>query len=86
MESVRRELLEKVGVYPSHHWLADCWNALSLQRPQHSLQADDILEQIIHHDLRDVVRTFDDDDDDGGDSSSDTSVSLPSVQVRQAIR
>ena len=84
MESVRRELLEKVGVYPSHHWLTDCWNALSLQRPQHSLQADDILEQIIHHDLRDVVRIFD--EDDGGDSDSDTGVSLPSVQVRQAIR
>lgn len=78
MESARRSLAEKVGVRPSEHWLTDCWAALSLERnPPH---ADDVLEQILHHDLRDVVRTFD-----RNDGASDDA-SLPSVQLRQALR
>jgi hypothetical protein len=74
MESVRRDLREKVGIRPSEHWWSDCLSALSLRR--NSPQADDVLEQILHHDLRDVVRAFEE----------NNLVDLPSVGLRQAIQ
>jgi len=77
METLRRELQEKVGIYPSDHWLTDCWQALSLER--NPVAADDVLEQILHHDLRDVVRTF-------GSNYHHENDSLPPVQLRNAIR
>lgn len=83
MESARRLLAEKVGVRPSDHWWSDCWGALSLER-NNLPQADDVLEQILHHDLRDVVRTFD-----GGDNIHEVHEDeefLPSVMLRQALR
>ena len=51
MSTVRQSLLETAGVQPSSHWLEDCQTALGA-----SSEPDAILQQILHHDLRDVVR------------------------------
>eukprot|EP00977_Amphora_coffeiformis_P005978 scaffold1271_cov167-Amphora_coffeaeformis.AAC.13 len=77
METVRRDLEQKVGIRPSNHWLTDCWQALSLER--NPVAADDVLQQVLHHDLRDVVRTFESDNSHEYDS-------LPSFQLRHALR
>ncbi|KAL7576087.1 hypothetical protein ACA910_000868 [Epithemia clementina (nom. ined.)] len=100
LNAIRSALRTKAGVEPSHHWLTDCLDALLLESQHHpggnsdnnnnndTTLADECLYQILHHDLRDVIRTFDDDDDDGesrNNAPSSTS-SLPSVQLRKAIQ
>jgi len=52
---VASQLLEKVGVCPSSHWLEDCTISLG-----NDASTDAVLQQILHHDLRDVVREFND--------------------------
>lgn len=51
---IRQQLLEVAGVSPSSHWFDDCRAALQLSGQGNSPDA--FLQQIIHHDLRDVVR------------------------------
>jgi hypothetical protein len=53
---VRSQLERQAGVRPSSHWLEDCQR--ELQCSGGSVSADAVLEQILHHDLRDVVREF----------------------------
>ena len=79
-----RELLMKIaGVCPSTHWLEDCLVALQLSNTTvpTDLEAASatVLEQILHHDLRDVVRTFCNDDD-----SSSASCEA-AMQLRRAV-
>ena len=51
---IRQQLLEVAGVSPSSHWFDDCRAALQLSGQGHS--SDAFLQQILYHDLRDVVR------------------------------
>jgi RecQ mediated genome instability protein len=57
-----RESLHRLGVDPSSHWLQDCQTALRLTQEHESVDA--VVQQILYHDLRDVVRTFDENDHD----------------------
>lgn len=57
-EAEIRETLQRIaGVQPAQHWLQDCLVEL---RASGSCTADAVLQQILHHDLRDVVRVLDD--------------------------
>ena len=82
LESIRRSLREKAGVEPSRHWLRDCWTSVQQQGlPNYdSALADEILYQILHHDLRDVVRVFE-----RSDNHRSMDTTAPSMLLRQAI-
>ena len=88
--AARQALQRQVGLRPSAHWWTDCWTALSLQSSV--VGADDVLQQALYHDLRDVVRTFGEDevpsssDQSTKDSHSQQSAQLPSLQLRHAIQ
>lgn len=56
-DTVRSKLQQIAGIEPSSHWLEACRNELALvSGTSNTVSADAILEQILHHDLRDVVR------------------------------
>lgn len=55
--TVKAQLLQVAGVSPSNRWLEDCILALQCSSLTETFEA--VLDQILHHDLRDVVRTFD---------------------------
>ena len=57
MNNVRDKLDRIAGVQPSQHWLQDCWAELGMTGAA-NCKADAVLQQILHHDLRDVVREF----------------------------
>jgi hypothetical protein len=73
---IRNELTNTAGVSPSWHFLQDCCAALGS-----NASADLVLQQILHHDLRDVVRVLE--APEGSDNANHTA--LASVQLRQAI-
>ena len=83
-DAIRRALQTKAGVTPSDHWLMDCIAAVQHQTSSHNenVLADLCLQQVLHHDLRDVVRTF---EDQPQQQQHDTSNTLSSVSLRQAI-
>ena len=82
LESIRRSLREKAAVEPSRHWLRDCWTSVQQQGlPNNdSALADEILFQLLHHDLRDVVRVFE-----RSDNHRSMDTTAPSMLLRQAI-
>lgn len=80
MLAIIREQLEMItGVSPSTHWLEDCLSALQIQNTDVEVASAAVLEQILHHDLRDVVRTFDE------VSSSSSSCEAAAQSLRRAI-
>lgn len=99
MAAAVKEQLQKVaGVSPSMHWLEDCLSALRISNVETASAA--ALEQILHHDLRDVVRTFRNaaggdnndealstfDDDNNDSPQHDSVVAAAAVQLRRAVR
>ena len=91
LRTIQSELRTKAGVDPSQHWLTDCLDALFSQIPKTGELTDECLYQILHHDLRDVIRTFDDDgvgggEGGGGQSTSSDRQRLPSVRLRKAVQ
>jgi hypothetical protein len=77
---IRQRLREVAGVDPSSHWWDDCQTALRASNEHESVEA--ILQQILHHDLRDVVRTMNDDSSATPASSS----SCAAVTLRQYVQ
>ncbi|GKY96871.1 hypothetical protein MPSEU_000646200 [Mayamaea pseudoterrestris] len=69
------ELSSKAGVSPSWHFLRDCCDALGHE----TSSTDDVLQQILHHDLRDVVRILE------PTQTSENYSNLASVQLRRAV-
>lgn len=77
LREIRERLMQSAGVYPSSHWLEDCLDALS--SPSNAVEGV-ILQQILHHDLRDVVREFEE------PVSNDNHVTMPSKLLRRAVQ
>jgi hypothetical protein len=79
---VREQLLSTAGVCPSDHWLDDCWAQCvagsGRSDEEAAAAAGAVLEQILHHDLRDVVRACDDDNQQQPASAS--------LQLQAAVR
>jgi hypothetical protein len=72
-----REKIERIaGVQPSQHWLQDCETELSVTGAA-NYTADAVLQQILHHDLRDVVREF---------PATVYDANHPSVLLRRAVQ
>jgi hypothetical protein len=76
MNNVREKLDRIAGVQPSQHWLQDCWAELGMTGAA-NCTADAVLQQILHHDLRDVVREF---------PPSQSDVNHPSFLLRRALQ
>lgn len=79
IESIRMELREKAGIEPSRLWLKNCLQALP-QYLDKNARIDSCLYQILHHDLRDVVRSTLDDD------SRETTTTTIAIRLRRLIR
>lgn len=77
VNNVREKLDRIAGVQPSQHWLQDCWTELSMTGAA-NCTADAVLQQILHHDLRDVVREF--------PPSEMNDANHPSVLLRRALQ
>jgi hypothetical protein len=76
MNNVREKLDRIAGVQPSQHWLQDCWAELGMTGAN-NCTADAVLQQILHHDLRDVVRQF---------PPAENDANHPSVLLRRALQ
>jgi hypothetical protein len=74
--NVRETLLRMAGVQPSQHWLQDCQTELRMTGAA-NCTPDAILQQLLHHDLRDVVREF---------PAPENDVNHPSVLLRRAVQ
>ena len=74
--SIREKLQQIAGIQPSEHWLEDCLNELRLTSNDGD-SPDAILQQILHHDLRDVVRFCDDNNSENNNS--------PAQPLRRAV-
>jgi hypothetical protein len=80
-----RETLSRIaGVQPSQHWLQDCQTELRMTGAA-NCTADAVLQQILHHDLRDVVRIFPAENTNGTTATADDS-NHPSVLLRRAVQ
>lgn len=55
-EAIRRQLLESIGVHPSQEWLRACLLHLQSTPLHNNNVIDEVLNQLLHADLRDVVR------------------------------
>jgi hypothetical protein len=77
MNNVREKLDRIAGVQPSQHWLQDCWAELGMTGAA-NCTADAVLQQILHHDLRDVVREF--------PATSMNDANHPSFLLRRALQ
>lgn len=75
-ENLLNQLKNTAGVAPASHWLQDCCNELQLS--QQTVSVDAVLEQVLHHDLRDVVREF--------EGVEALSTHRPSVILRRAMQ
>lgn len=81
---IRQQLLEVAGVIPSSHWFEDCRAALQLSGQGHS--SDAFLQQIIHHDLRDVVRELpESDQQENYGPLSEAAVALRQAQTQSML-
>lgn len=80
---IREELKKIAGVEPSRHWLKDCCNHLQStnQNNAEAVSADAVLDQILHQDLRDVVRVFDE-----NEQPAVAMASRGSKKLRRALR
>jgi hypothetical protein len=74
--SIREKIERIAGCHPSQHWLQDCETELRATGAA-NCTADAVLQQILHHDLRDVVREF---------PAVTVTENHPSFLLRRAIR
>ena len=70
MTNDRTKLQQIAGIEPSSHWLEACRNELTLVSGTNNVSPDAILEQILHHDLRDVVRQLDNNNNNNNNTAS----------------
>jgi hypothetical protein len=74
--NIRGKIERIAGVQPSQHWLQDCETELNVTGAA-NCTADAVLQQILHHDLRDVVREF---------PATEYDANHPSVLLRRAVQ
>jgi RecQ mediated genome instability protein len=78
------ELERILGIRPTQHWLGNCIEALQQETNISIRSTNDrsvaVVEQILNHDLRDVVRTF------GEDSARQNDLNAASQTLRASIR
>jgi hypothetical protein len=74
--NVRETLQRMAGVQPSQHWLQDCQTELRMTGAA-NCTPEAVLQQILHHDLRDVVRIF---------PAPENDANHPSVLLRRAVQ
>jgi hypothetical protein len=99
MTEIRQQLQQVVGVDPSDHWFDDCYTALcgsgsssnSSSSNDNSNLVNAIVQQIINHDLRDVVRTSFAQSNENVTSiatstNNNSTVSLCAQQLRHAVQ
>ena len=90
-QALQEALRNKAGVSPSQHWLNDCLEylqAATTNNIHNNIDPSIVLEQILHHDLRDVVRELLSDDASPELCAATTSTHQPlhpSLLLRQAL-
>jgi RecQ mediated genome instability protein len=84
MRSVTDQLRQVAGVAPSTDWLNECYAALQNPAEGRSphITFEMALEQLLYHDLRDVVRNFSSDEN---HSASEADMSPNAALLRKAI-